>query len=160
MKRLLLGLVLASAVLTSLPARSAAQDDVRAAFERFVVAQNAHDLATVRDLLLPSPDFVWVTRGTVIWGADAALTRFATLYQGTWKLSPDAAGPKVVMLNESVAQLVAPVTFNIGPSGQAAPDTPFILTQVWVRTNAGWKIGSLLPIPVPPVAPPTSVSTK
>lgn len=131
------------------------EDEVKAAFDRFVAAQNAHDLAAVRDLLLDSPDFLWVTRGIVVWGRQAALDRFETLYRGTWKLTPYAAGPHVVRLSDDVAQLVASVTFNIGQPGQPAPDTQFVLTQAWVRTDAGWKVASLLPIPVP-VAPPAA----
>ena len=69
-------------------------DDVKAAFDRFVAAQNSHDISAVRDVLLDSPNFLWVTRGAPIWGRDAALKRFETLYQGTWKLSPDASNRK------------------------------------------------------------------
>jgi ketosteroid isomerase-like protein len=67
-------------------ALAAADDEVKATFDRFVAAQNAHDVSAVRDLLLDSPNFLWVTRGAPIWGRDAALKRFETLYQGTWKL--------------------------------------------------------------------------
>jgi hypothetical protein len=59
------------------------EDEVLAAFERFVAAQNEHDIKTVESLLLGSPDFLWVTRGTAVWGQDAAIKRFASLYQGT-----------------------------------------------------------------------------
>src|SRR5947209_2736839 len=84
---------------------AAPEDDVKGTFDRFVVAQNAHDVAAVRDLLLDSPNFLWVTRGAPIWGRDAALKRFETLYQGTWKLSPDISGLKVVILSDTTAQL-------------------------------------------------------
>ena len=67
---------------------------MRATFERFVAAQNEHDAKAVEALLLDSPNFLWITRGTPIWGVDAALKRFATLYQGRWRLDPDAAGLK------------------------------------------------------------------
>src|SRR2546422_2289239 len=62
------------------------QDEVRAAFDQFVVAQNAHDIAAVGALLLDSPSFLWITRGTPIWGHAAALQRFESLYKGTWRL--------------------------------------------------------------------------
>ena len=32
-------------------------DEVKATFDRFVAAQNAHDVSAVRDLLLDSPNF-------------------------------------------------------------------------------------------------------
>ena len=129
------------------------EDDVKGTFGRFVIAQNAHDVAAVRDLLLDSPSFLWVTRGAPIWGRDAAMKRFETLYQGTWKLSPDVSGLKVVMLSDTTAQLFVPITFNIGPLGQPAPDTPFLMNQTLVKSAEGWRIANILPIPLPAPAP-------
>ena len=100
-------------------AKALPEDDVRATFDQFVTAQNAHDAAAVRELLLDSPSFLWVTRGAPIWGRDAALKRFEALYQGTWKLSPDTANLKAVMVNDMTAQIHGPITFNIGPPGPA-----------------------------------------
>jgi ketosteroid isomerase-like protein len=100
---------------------AAADDEVKATFDRFVAAQNAHDVSAVRDLLLDSPNFLWVTRGAPIWGRDAALKRFETLYQGTWKLSPDTLNLRVVVLSDTTAQLFVPITFNSAPPGQPAP---------------------------------------
>ncbi len=54
--------------------------EVRATFERFVAAQNKHDVKAVESLLLNSSDFLWITRGTPVWGSDAALKRFIALY--------------------------------------------------------------------------------
>jgi ketosteroid isomerase-like protein len=128
-------------------------DDVKGTFDRFVAAQNAHDVSAVRDLLLDSPNFLWVTRGAPIWGREAALKRFETLYQGTWKLSPDTSNLKVVLLNDTTAQLFVPIMFNIGPAGQPAPDAPFLMNQTLVKTAAGWRIANILPIPLPPPVP-------
>ena len=127
-------------------------EDVKATFDRFVAAQNAHDVSAVRDLLWDSTNFLWVTRGTPIWGRDAALKRFETLYQGTWKLSPDTPNLKVVLLSDTTAQLFVPIMFNIGPPGQPVPDAPFLMNQTLVKTAAGWRIASILPIPLPPPA--------
>ncbi len=136
-------------------ARASPEDEVRAAFDQFVRAQNAHDVAAVRELLLDSPNFLWVTRGAPIWGRDAALKRFETLYQGTWKLSPDAANLKAVLMSDSTAQIYVPITFNIGAPGQPAPDAPFLMNQTLVKTAAGWRIANILPIPLPvPAAVP------
>lgn len=138
------------------PAFATPEDDVRATFDRFVVAQNAHDVAAVRETLMDSPNFLWITRGSPIWGRDAALKRFETLYQGTWKLSPETAALKVFLLSDTTAQLFVPIVFNIGPPGQPAPDTPFLMNQTLVKGASGWRIASILPIPVPAqTAPPT-----
>ena len=69
---LALSLVLAAAGGTD----AADEEDLRALVERFVAAQNAHDARAVGDLLWDSPQFLWITRGTPIWGREAALKRF------------------------------------------------------------------------------------
>ena len=111
------------------PLAAAPEDEVRATFDRFVAAQNDHDAKAVEALLLDSPNFLWITRGTPVWGADAAMKRFATLYQGTWRLDPEAASLKVMMLGDGVAQLYVPIVFTIGPSGQSAQPTRFLMNQ-------------------------------
>jgi ketosteroid isomerase-like protein len=153
LKTLFAYLVVALLALSATGAKAAPVDDVRAAFDRFVNAQNAHDVAAVGELLLDSPSFLWVTRGAPIWGRDAALKRFETLYQGTWKLSPDFSNLRVVLVNDTTAQVYVPITFNIGPPGQAAPDAPFLMNQTLTKTAAGWRITNILPIPAPAPAP-------
>jgi len=49
-------------------ARAGTEDEIKALFAKFVAAQNAHDLKTVGELLQDSPQFLWITRGTPIWG--------------------------------------------------------------------------------------------
>jgi len=135
------------------PTVAASEDEVRPTFERFVAAQNAHDIKAVESLLLDSPDFLWVTRGAPIWGKDAALKRFVALYEGTWRLDPDPGGLKVISIGKDVAQIYVPIMFTIGAAGQAAQQTTFLMNQVFVKTQSGWRVSSILPIPVPP--PPT-----
>jgi ketosteroid isomerase-like protein len=134
--------------LTIKSALAAPEDEVRATFDRFVAAQNAHDLKTVESLLLGSPNFLWITRGTPVWGADAALKRFAALYEGTWRLEPDA-GLKIVMIGDAAAQLYVPMLFTIGAPGQQAQPVKFLFNQVLMNTPSGWKVSSILPIPAP-----------
>ena len=153
----LVGPLFVAGALALLPtvASASGEDDVRAVFDQFVKAQNSHDVAGVRELLLDSPNFLWVTRGAPVWGREAALKRFESLYQGTWKLSPDMSNLKTVLVSESTAQLYIPITFNIGALGQPAPDTPFLMNQTLVKTAAGWRIANILPIPLPaPAAAP------
>ncbi len=125
------------------------EDEVRATFDRFIGAQNAHDTAAVGSLLVESPDFLWITRGAPVWGREAALKRFTALYQGTWHLEPDASGLRVMMLGEGSAQIYVPITFTIGAPGQPAQAARFLMNQVLVKTSAGWRVSSILPIPGP-----------
>jgi uncharacterized protein (TIGR02246 family) len=127
----------------------APEDEVRIIFDRFVAAQNAHDTAAVGSLLVDSPDFLWITRGAPVWGREAALKRFTALYEGTWHLEPDASGLRVMMLGEDSAQIYVPIIFTIGAPGQPAQAARFLMNQVLVKTSAGWRVSSILPIPVP-----------
>jgi hypothetical protein len=131
------------------PALAAPEDEVRGTFDRFVAAQNAHDLKAVESLLLSSPEFLWITRGAAVWGPDAALKRFASLYEGTWRLEPESSGSKVMMLGDASAQIYAPINFTIGASGQQAQATRFLMNMVLRKTPGGWKVSSVLPIPAP-----------
>jgi Domain of unknown function (DUF4440) len=133
------------------PALAAPEDEVRAQFDRFVAAQNAHDIKVVGDLLLDSPNFLWITRGTPIWGREAALKRFEALYQGTWTLDPRKDELKVTMLRDDTAQLFVPMTFSIGPAGEPAQPMRFLMNQLIVKTPSGWKTANILPIPAPPL---------
>ena len=135
--------------LISRSAAAAPEDEVRATFDRFVAAQNAHDTKAVEALLLSSPNFLWITRGTPVWGADAALKRFAGLYEGTWRLEPDNSGLKIVMIGDAAAQIYVPIVFMIGAPGQQAQPMKFLFNQVLVKTPSGWKVASILPIPAP-----------
>ncbi|MEY9180371.1 uncharacterized protein (TIGR02246 family) [Bradyrhizobium sp. USDA 326] len=129
--------------------RAGSEEEVKAVFVRFVAAQNAHDLKEVGVLLQDSAQFLWITRGTPIWGRDSAIKRFEALYQGTWSLDPKMNELKVIELQPGVAQLYVPITFMISPAGQTAQPARFLMNQVLVKTGDGWKITSILPIPAP-----------
>jgi hypothetical protein len=126
---------------------AAPEDEVRATFDRFVGAQNAHDIKAAESLLLGSPNFLWITRGAPIWGHDAALKRFTALYEGTWQLDPEPSGLKINVIGDGVAQVYVPVIFTIGAVGQPPQKTRFLLNQVLVKTSDGWRVSSILPVP-------------
>lgn len=128
---------------------AAPEDEVRSTFDRFVTAQNAHDIKAVESLLLNSPDFLWITRGAPVWGQDAALERFAALYEGTWQLDPELTSLKMIMIGEGVVQVYVPIMFTIGAAGQPPQQAKFLMNLVLVKTQAGWRVSSILPIPVP-----------
>lgn len=128
------------------PAPTAA-DQVRVAFQRFVEVQNAHDLKALTTLLSASPSFLWITRGEVVWGRDAALARFAVLFQGTWRLEPEPGALRIVVDRPGVAQLFVPIRFTTGPAGQSPQQVRFLMNQTWVREDGAWRLLALLPIP-------------
>jgi hypothetical protein len=95
------------------------------------------------------PQILWITRGASIWGREAALERFEALYQGTWSLIPKTDELKVFEVQPGVGQLYVPITFMIAPAGQTAQPARFLMNQIPVKTPEGWKVSSILPIPVP-----------
>ena len=150
MTKRLLPVLLATAI-AAVPALAASpEEEIRATFDRFVAAQKAHDLKAVEALLLDSPQFLWITRGTAVWGRAEAIKRFETLYAGTWHLEPETAEFRVVFAQPEVAEVFVPIVFSMGPPGQPAQETRFLMNQVLLKTDSGWKVASILPIPVPP----------
>ncbi len=131
------------------PAGDGSDSEIKKTFEAFVAAQTAHDARAVGELLWDGTGFVWITRGTVIWGREAALRRFEANYAGTWRLDPDMGQFRVTMLGADVAEIFVPLTVTAGPTGQPAQAVAIHMNQVLVRTPGGWKIASILPIPVP-----------
>ena len=129
--------------------KASTEDEVRATFDRFVQVQNAHDTKALETLLVDSPQFLWITRGTVVWGRDAALQRFAKLHEGTWRLDPEPTSVRVVPISGDVAELHATVQFTTGAPGQPAQVTRTLLNQVLVRSAGTWRVMSILPINVP-----------
>ena len=130
-------------------ANASTEDDIKAVFDAFVAAQNAHDPKAVSNTLHDSPNLLWVTRGAAIWGRETALKRFEALYQGTWKLEPEAGALKVMVLGPDTAQVFVPIVFTIGAPGQTAQPTRFLMNQVLIKTAEGWRVSSILPIPAP-----------
>ena len=131
-------------------AHAGTEDEVKAAFERFVEVQNAHDAKALEGLLLDSGQFLWITRGVPIWGREAALQRFTQNYQGTWKLEPEWPALRVVPVGAEAAHLFVPVRFTVGAPGAAPTGARLFINQVLLKTSSGWRVTSILPIPAPP----------
>ena len=62
---------------------------------------------------------------------------------------PEPASLKVIMIGDGVAQVYVPIMFTIGAAGQPPQQTKFLMNQVLVKTQAGWRVSSILPIPAP-----------
>jgi ketosteroid isomerase-like protein len=122
------------------------QDEARQFFERFVAAQNAHDLDTVGSMLWNSEDFMWVTRGVQVRGTKAALNLFGYYYKGTWHLDPDANQLRATALPDGTVQILVPVTFTRGEPGQAAQQATFLISQTIIRDQSGWHVATILPV--------------
>lgn len=134
---------LAVSVLAS-GARAAPADEVTALYERFVAAQNRHDLAAVRTLFLESDRFLWISDGKAFWGPDTVIARMNGFQAAElWEVVPDRGRRRFVEVADGSAYLYQPLTLRIGPA--ANPDSiPFLVSVLCVRTGDGWRIAALL----------------
>jgi ketosteroid isomerase-like protein len=113
--------------------------DVKAAFGAFVVAQNAHDLKAVGEMLSDSPDFIWIDPVSVVRTRDEALKRFDALFQARWRIDPAWLTLQVVMLDAWTAEVIVYATINNGPATQLTR-----INQIMVSTPAGWRVLTIL----------------
>ena len=137
-------LLLILAVCLCGPARADPRDEMLKLYERFVTAQNAHDLKAVRNLLSNSPDFLWVSDGRPVWGADATVARMSGFQKSAvWRVVPTLDKARAVVLSADVGFLHLPLVLTIG-SADAPDHLPFLVEMVARRGADGWKIEALL----------------
>jgi hypothetical protein len=121
----------------------AAASEVLATFKRFAAAANAHDRNGVAAVLLDSRDFLWAqSRGNSIWGYREALDALTQEWQGSWHLEPQLTELRIGTLTPESAILVTPLLFTEGPTTLALR-----WSGVFVKTKAGWLIGSVVVTP-------------
>ncbi len=138
------GIILALALFAEIaagPAHADWAEGVRATYDRF--AQNARGLRRVRELLLDSPQFLWVSDGMSVWGRETMLERMASFQEAVvWRVEPDLARAEPVRVSEATAFLNLPLTLVIG--SQSSPDRlRFLVSILCVRGVDGWRIAAL-----------------
>jgi uncharacterized protein (TIGR02246 family) len=126
------------------------EEEVRAVFDKWIAAQNAHDLKGIRNLLSDSPDMLWISRGKPLWGRDAALKTLEERYKGTWKIEVDKKELRVISVSRRVAQVYAPTQLTSGDPGADPSRNRLFINLVMVKKPEGWQIVSILPILVSP----------
>jgi hypothetical protein len=77
------------------------------------------------------------------------MQKFQAFYKGTWKIEPDMAQFRAMSLGDKAAQIFVPLVLTAGPPDQPAKAVKIALSQTLVRVGSGWRVASLLPIPVP-----------
>jgi len=133
-------------------------DDLKVLYRKLIDAENVHDLVAVKSMLLASPVSLFISRTAPVskgdwggyWGTDSIVQHFGALYSGTFRIDPDYAEERVVGLTSDVAETYAPVTITSGYGGQAAVARRFLMVLEWVKTPAGWRVATDIPLPIPP----------
>jgi hypothetical protein len=126
---------------------SAATNEARALFTKFVAAQNAHSVSDVKAMLWNSPGTLLLARGAEIRGPGAIADRFKEYYEGTWHVEPDMSLFHVTLISKDVMQFLVPVVFTRELPGQPSQDNKFLVTQTLVHDANGWHIASIISIP-------------
>lgn len=124
--------------------------EVQQVFERQAQAATRHDLKAF-DAVFAGPNdlgdpVVFVARPYQFWGKPALIDHFRETFKGVWKFEPDMSKLRVIPLTGDVAQLYAPTQITLGHSAADARTAPYLVYEVAVRTAAGWRIASIVPI--------------
>ena len=138
--------VILMAVLGGNASAAADESEARAFFSKFVAAQNAHDAAGVKAMLLDAPGMLFYSRGGETRGRDAVADRFREYYQGTWHLEPDMTQFHAAVISTDVMQILVPIVFTRGLPGQPSQDNRFLISQTFVHDANGWHVASIMPI--------------
>src|SRR3954449_11525604 len=102
-----------------MPAFAGPAEEAQRIYDRFVEAQNAHDLQRVRGLLLDSPSFLWVTNGLSIWGAEAAVARLAQFHANeVWRIEAAQDRARAVEVAPGTAFLHIPLVLTVGSAAE------------------------------------------
>lgn len=126
------------------PAQASTAAEARLLYAAFVEAQNAHDFAAVRGLLLESDDFLWVSNGLTLWGPDAFLARNRRFHANeVWRITPDETRLRAVTIDAGSALLHVPLELEVGPRA-GSQRYRLLVTALCVATPAGWRIAALL----------------
>ncbi|WP_406855198.1 hypothetical protein ABEG18_22050 [Alsobacter sp. KACC 23698] len=120
--------------------------DVIATYKAFAAAQNAGELAVVREMFTQDPPFLWVSDGMSIWGRDAAIERMALFRSSEiWRVTPDLDRAVAVELNAGAAYLHLPLELAIGPRVPGPDRLRFLVSMLAVRKDRSedWRIAAL-----------------
>ena len=135
----------ALALMLTATARADTATDVLDLYRQFVAAQNAGDMKKVRFLLSDRPDFLWITDGTAVWGADAAVARMSLFQKSEiWRVEPDLTKSRTIALGDDAAILHLPLVLVIGAATPGPDRLRFLVEVVGHKTSVGWRIAALL----------------
>jgi hypothetical protein len=157
-RKLLMAIVFASALSAATPAVAASNIDandlqeIRALFLRQAAGATAHDLGAIDSILVHAapgqPDPVsFIARAYQFWGRAAVLEHFRTTFKGTWVFEPQQDAIRITPLGPDTAQIYAPTRITLGAAGQPPKTATFLMHEIAIRTNEGWRIATMVPVP-------------
>jgi hypothetical protein len=128
--------------------------EIKRAYKNLIDAENRHDLVSVKGMVWVSPSALFVAKAPVgwrgYWGIDDVMQHLRDMYQQPFRIDPIYEEEKVVFISPNVAETYAPVKITVAYGGQSPVPKPFIMVLIWIKTSAGWKMATDIPIPIPP----------
>jgi hypothetical protein len=126
--------------------------EIRDLFLRQTTAETAHDIVALDGTLAHAapgqPDPVsFVARAYRFWGRDAVIEHFRQAFAGTWRVEPDESAIRIIPLNGDTVQIYAPTRVTLGAAGQPAKTATFLINEFAIRTQTGWKVSAIIPVP-------------
>ena len=144
MRRIVSSLIALAAVWAMAPAHAGPVDEARALYRAFAAAQNLRDLGEVRELLLDSPQFLWVSDGKSIWGREAVMHRMALFQEARiWHVEPELDKAVAVPVDDNAAYLHLPLELSLAFSEAEPERLHFLVSVLCVKSAVGWRIAAL-----------------
>jgi ketosteroid isomerase-like protein len=143
MRRVGMVFLLSLGVLSAAPVQADTRSEILATYGQFAAAQNARDLVRIKEVLLDSADFLWVSDGKSVWGRDALIARMSSFQAlEIWRVEPLLDRARVVDVAPDVAYLHMPLDLHLGT--KSAPSvTRFLVSILCRKTAEGWRIAAL-----------------
>jgi hypothetical protein len=128
-------------------------------YRRFIDIENMGDLTSIRQLFWKSPSAVFIGKTppekvaklgnwAAFWGEDA-VTELQGIVQSKFHITPDYSRVKTVFLSRDVAETYAPVEITVTFAGLNPSPRPLLQIIDWIHTEDGWKIATIIAVPVP-----------
>lgn len=143
-------LIASNASIAATTFTEADRQQVKEVFERQAQAATAHDLDAFGAVFAAPNELgdpvVFVARPYQYWGKPALIDHFRETFKGVWRFEPDLAKLRVIPLTPDVAQIYAPTQVTLGHSAADARTASYLVYEIAIRTPAGWRISSIVPI--------------
>jgi ketosteroid isomerase-like protein len=120
-------------------------EDARAAYARFLAAQNARDVPAMRELLSASPGFLWISDGKPYWGREAMLERLGSFQRNAvWVAAPALERGRAERIAPGEVVMAFPLRLRIAERADAPADVlDFLVTALFRREEGTWRIVGL-----------------
>jgi len=135
-------------------AQTAKGQEIKRIFKELIDSENKHDLPAVRAMVWNSDSTLFVAKAPVgwhgYWGIEDVMEHLHDMYQQPFRIDPLYQEEKVVFITPNIAETYAPVQITVAYGGQNPVPKPFVMVLLWIKTSAGWKMTTDIPVPVPP----------